>query len=207
MPKPADKPVIAIDLDEVLSAQMDAIRVFTNKYYGTKLSPDDFRIEAPYWRYFETVWGVDDKEGERRVEHYISSGGFGLQKTLPGALEAIKRLKHHFRLVIITSRKKEHAEMTHQWLEKHFPRVFDHIGFTSVWGSESSVAKAKLSKEIGASYLIDDNLDHCLLAAREGIRCLLFGEYGWNRGNVTGSNIVRVKNWEEVLKYFDEESR
>src|SRR5205814_305766 len=91
--------------------QMDAIRIFGNKHYRTKHTSADFKIEAPYWRYFETVWGVDDDEGDRRVEHFISTGGFDAQKPIPGALEAIKKLKRRFNLVIITSRKEEHAEI------------------------------------------------------------------------------------------------
>lgn len=200
---PKNKKVIAVDLDEVLSTQLETIRLFNNKHYGSSHTPEDYTIEAPYWRYFESVWQVDDAEGDRRVEHYISSGGLSDQGTVPGAIEAIKKLKRRFKLVIVTNRLQSHADETHRWLNRHFSKIFDDVRFTSVWGDKGSSAKAKISKDIGADYFIDDNLNHCLAVAEEEITCLLFGEYGWNREEVKNKKIIRVKNWDEVLEYFD----
>lgn len=195
---------IAIDLDEVLSAQTEAIRLFINKRYNLDLTPEDYLISAPYWRYWEKVWGVSEEEGARRVQEFINSGGFKGQKPVKGALQAINRLKKNFNLVIVTSRKDKHAEDTHLWLEEHFPNVFNDIRFSSVWGNKASVAKAKICRQLGANYLIDDNLEHCTLVADEGLIALLFGNYGWSKAKKLPKRVVRVKNWQEVLEYFDE---
>jgi 5'(3')-deoxyribonucleotidase len=205
MPRPVNKPVIAVDLDEVLAAQQEAIRLYINKTYKTNFTPEDYIVEAPYWSYWETVWGVDSEEGERRIEGFIKSGGLKDQKPIPGAIEAISELQKRFKLVVVTSRHDEHAEDTRAWLEKHYPRVFKGVLFTSAWGNKASVMKAKVCKDIGADYLIDDNFEHCKLVAEEGIKGLLFGELGWNMNKLLPKGVTRVKNWQEVLEFFANE--
>jgi uncharacterized HAD superfamily protein len=201
-PKPANKTTIAVDIDDVIADQIESVRMFHNKHYGTRHKKADYQITAPYWGYWESVWEVGRGEGAQRVAHYERSDALTTQKTVKGALEAMKKLKKNFNLVVVTSRSNQNAPKTLSWLAAHFPDVFDDVRFTSMWGDKASIVKAKLCKQIGAGYLVDDNLQHCKLAAEEGIQPLLFGDYGWNSGP-TPKEVIRVKNWQEVLEYFD----
>lgn len=198
-----NRPVIAIDIDEVLSSQLEAMRLFINEHYGYNHSSEDYLVEADYWGYWETLWGVDEQEALRRERHFINSGGLQAMKPVIGSLDSISKLKKRYELVIVTSRRNEYADITHKWLDSHFPSVFAHVKFTSLRGQQASLAKAKTSKEIGADYLIDDNLEHCIEAAKSGIKAILFGEYGWNRGREVPKEITKVKDWQEVLDYFE----
>jgi uncharacterized HAD superfamily protein len=65
------------------------------------------------------------------------------------------------------------------------------------------MTKTKILAEIGANYLIDDQPKHCIAAAEAGITALLFGDYKWNKDIELKTNMVRVKNWQEVTEYFD----
>jgi hypothetical protein len=47
--------------------------------------------------------------------------------------------------------------------------------------------------------LIDDSIDYARGMAEAGIPCLLFGEYGWNRGE-TDPLIRRVADWDAVKR-------
>lgn len=194
---------IAIDIDDVLGNQNENIRLFVNEHYGLNLKPEDYEIEGEYWGYWEKVWGVDEAEGERRVNAYLNSKHLNKQLLLPGALEVIRRLEKKFELCIVTARHDSFIEATHEWLEAHLPKVFKGVHFVPVWGGSRSSTKAQICVEIGASYLIDDNLEHCTLAADEGIQALLFGDYGWNRRKSLPKGIIRVKDWPAVAEYFN----
>ncbi len=196
------KQIVAIDIDDVLSDESEAVRAFINKTYGTNHTAKDYLIRAPYWGFWERVWGVDEKEGKIRHEAYITSGVKASLKVIPGAIPIIKALKKHYDLVVVTSRDKRLSDLTERWLEKHFPTTFKSIEFVHVWSDDNQSSKAIICKSIGASYLIDDNLEHCTLVAQEGITSLLFGEYGWNKSEHLPRNVLRVKNWQEIGAYF-----
>jgi glycerol uptake facilitator-like aquaporin len=55
--------------------------------------------------------------------------------------------------------------------------------------------------KLGASWLIDDNPEHCLSAIAHGIETVLFGEYGWHFN--APEHLTRCKDWRAVLEYFD----
>jgi 5'(3')-deoxyribonucleotidase len=200
------KPIIAIDIDDVLGSQVQVIIAFSNEKYGMDLTPEDFKKEGPYWGYWEQVWGVDDTEGKKRIEEFIRAGHILNQPIMTGALDVIHRLKENYELVVVTARSDMYIEDTHKWLARHFPNVFTDVRFVPVWDKSKQVTKAMICKEIGADYLIDDNLEHCNLAAEEGITAVLFGEYGWNVNKDISPSIVRVKDWAAVGEYFREKS-
>lgn len=205
MPNPAPKKTIAVDVDDVLADEKEDVRKFINKRYNLRHTPEDYMIEAPYGRYFEKVWGVDSEKGLEMYEAYFNAGIKAKHKPVAGAVEAISKLKKKYNFVVVTSRGDRSFEFTLSWLEEHFPKVFEEVAFVPLWSKDKEVTKAVICKEIGASYLIDDNAEHCNLAQEAGVQAFLFGEYGWNRNVEVGKNVVRIRNWREVVEYFDEQ--
>lgn len=197
-----NREIIAVDVDDVLAAEVDGIREFINTKFGTSHTPDDYYINAPYWYYWEHVWNVSEEEAAERFETYVSSGHHASFHTVEGAVEAISELQQGYDLAIVTSRNHKLADLTHDWLEEKFPSVFRQIEFVEVWSRDKSISKAVICNSLGASYLIDDNIEHCRLAAEEGIKSLLFGDYGWNQTKKLPEGVGRAQNWGEVLKYF-----
>ncbi len=197
------KPIIAIDIDDVLAGENETMREFINKTFRLNLTPEDYLVEAPYHGYWEKVWDVDEKEGRKRYQAYLDSGIKEHHSPLEGAVKAITKLQEKYDLVIVTSRYDFLIDITHRWLEEHFRDVFKSVEFVPVWDKSMKISKAKICKKVGASYLIDDNVEHCSLANEEGIKSLLFGEYGWNRAKKLPPGVTLVKNWQEVLEYFD----
>jgi hypothetical protein len=59
-------------------------------------------------------------------------------------------------------------------------------------------------KDVGAAYLIDDQLKHCLAAHDMGVQALLFGNYAWNQASDLPDGIVRCAGWADVADYFDD---
>jgi 5'(3')-deoxyribonucleotidase len=203
MPNPASKPIIAIDIDDVIGAENEAVRNFINSHYGEKHTAEDYLTEGKYWSYWEDIWQVGKDEGRKRLEAFLNSPIKDNLKLVKGSRNSINTLKKRYELVIVTSRYGLQLKTTRPWLEKHFPKTFGQVAFVATWSKDKKVSKAVVCKQIGASYLIDDNAEHCNLAAEEGIQALLFGDYGWNRQVEVHPTVRRVKNWEEVLEYFD----
>lgn len=201
MLKLANKPVVAVDIDDVLAANAEGIIKYTNERWGTNLRVED------YHEHWAELWQVDEEEMERRTHEFVSSGAPKEYRRLNKADEVLRELSKNYKLVITTSRRKVYAADTQEWLDKNLPGIFEEVHFVGIWDQVSEgrikATKGEYAKQIGADYLIDDQLKHCESAAKVGIKALLFGDYTWNRSDKLPANIIRVKNWQEVLEYFD----
>ncbi len=198
------KKTIAIDVDDVLADANQEMRRFINDRFRTTHTVEDYlQNHDNYWGYWEFVWQVSDEEARKRIEEYDKSDSKHKLRIINGAIDAINILKKDFDLVVVTSREDSLIDKTHAWLENHFPGTFSGVQFVCLWQDEdSNHTKGSICKQIGAEYLIDDHADHCILALKEGIKPLLFGDYGWNRTRKIPKGIMRVKDWNKVLNYF-----
>jgi FMN phosphatase YigB (HAD superfamily) len=197
------KPIIAVDADDTLFDENTAVRLFHNAKYGTSHTADDYLRPGAFDTFWEHIWNTDKPETIRRYEEFIDYKLEHPIPPLPGALEAVQKLKQQYELVIVTSRDQRAVDMTHRALLEHYPNVFQDVHFVSLWGKGEKATKATICEEIGAAYLIDDSYEHCLLVAEAGIRAIVFGRYGWNRTQALGPGMVRAENWQAVLEYFD----
>jgi len=194
---------IAVDIDDVLTPTNDAIRVYVNEHFGANFSVEDHTQPGDYVGYFERIWQVSKEEADHWYNSFIHSGGLVVTEPLEGSLETITHLKERFDLVILSARHEDQVEMTHKWLLKHFPNVFSDVRFISGWYHGRKISKGEVCLEIGASYLIDDNVEHCMGAQENGVTALLFGEYGWSKENPVARKLHRVYDWKQVREYFD----
>jgi uncharacterized HAD superfamily protein len=205
MPNPANKPIIAVDVDEVLALNAQGFVEFSNQRWGTDLKPED------YHEHWSEIWQVTEEEAEKRAIEYHSSGALAKLDIVSDAKKVLEKLSRNFKLVILTSRRAIVEKDTRDWIENNFPRVFDDIYLAGIWDKvvkgRMDMTKAGLLKELQAAYFIDDQLRHCFAAAEAGIETLLFGDYPWNQTDEFPEGVTRVKNWQEVLEYFDAEAR
>jgi uncharacterized HAD superfamily protein len=198
------KPIIAVDIDDVVSSQADVLMAFSNERYNTNLTREDFKKPGDYWGYFEHVWGESAEEGARRFQEFLDEGYPYRQTVDPEVLAALQHLKQRYRLEVVTSRGEDFRDGTVRMLQDIAKNVFSNIHFVYLWDQpDKKATKAKVCQEIGAGYLIDDSVDHCNLAAEAGIHALLFGELGWTTSGQAHPDVVRVKDWAAVLEYFD----
>jgi 5'(3')-deoxyribonucleotidase len=197
----ANKPVIAVDLDDVLAEHAQEFVNYSNKKWGTNLKVGDYQ---DHWA---EIWNVDEAETQRRLRGYLDAGQFAKYKTVTNADKILTELKNRYKLVILTARQKSLQKDTLYWVKKHFTGIFDDVHFAGVWDLPMEQAvkmdKTAVAKQIGADYLIEDQPRYALPAARGGIKVLLFGDYPWNQMEKLPKGMVRVKDWQEVLEYFD----
>ena len=65
------RPVVAVDLDEVLGRFVKALCTFHNEEYGTELTPDDFSSYR-----FSEVWGGSDEDATAKVKAFFKTTHF-----------------------------------------------------------------------------------------------------------------------------------
>jgi uncharacterized HAD superfamily protein len=125
-------------------------------------------------------------------------------------MPVLQRLAKKFDLVVVTSRREMLKPETDAWMERHFPGIFKELHYAGMWDDATDIpkalahTKAELCREIGADYLIDDQPKHCIGAAEAGLRCILFGDYRWNKGDQKlPQGITRARHWDDVAEYFD----
>lgn len=196
------KPVIAVDIDDVIAAHAPAFIEYSNQKFGTNLTIED---NQDHWG---EVWKVDHDEVEKRAVEYHESGYIASYGVIDGALETLKQLRERFNLVILTTRRNSINQLTKDWIDKYYPDIFDDIIFAGFFDTPTkdsiNMTKAELAKQIGAAYLIDDQPKHCKSASDIGIKTILFGDYPWNRNQDLSPNIARVKDWAGVLEFFQD---
>jgi uncharacterized HAD superfamily protein len=203
------RPIIAVDIDDVLSANAEGFINFSNETWGHNLTKDDY-VED--WR---QIWKIPLDEAMRRSDQFHASGVVSRYAHIEEAIPVLQRLKRRYELIVVTSRQRNLKEQTVAWLDRYFPDIFQSIHYAGIWddAEEHNVqervkhTKARICRELGADYLIDDQIKHCVEAAKAGIRSILFGDYSWNKdlAELPGG-VVRAKTWKDVEEYFDAQS-
>jgi uncharacterized HAD superfamily protein len=194
------KQIIAVDIDDVLSLHAEAFIAYSNMTYHTQFKVED------YDEHWADMWDVSFQELENRVRAYHESGAMEKYQPRTDAILVLKKLSKDYVLIVITSRKSEIMGITASWLTKYYPNIFESIHHAGMWDivddSSITATKAKLCQQLGASYIIDDQLKHCVDSAQLGIHAILFGDYQWNQTEFLPKNVTRCSNWTEVKNYF-----
>lgn len=197
--------VIAIDCDDVIVKTADTTIAYYNRIHGASLTLEKFYSDDL------EAWGTpDDATVIKRVNDYLRTDDFIHQEPMREALAAIRWLKRHHELHIVTGRPLFIEQATKAWLSTHFPDTFTSAVFTNFFKLDDEgvsptkpLTKAEVCRQIGADILIDDHLGHALDVAQADIDVLLFGDYPWSKEGVLPKNVVRVKSWSDVRRYFD----
>lgn len=196
---------IAVDVDEVLGRFVHSLNAFCLEKYG-----QHYRVEDYFVYDFAQVWKCSKDESNHRVHEFFTSAHFrdGIE-VIPGSFDSLDRMKRvhsdDLALHVVTSRQHVIQEQTLEWLDRHFPGIFDQVFFGNHFALEgTSKKKSEICKEIGASVLIDDNPWYAMECAEAGIQVLLYdwkSQYPWSKTDQDGphhENITRVSDWEHV---------
>jgi 5'(3')-deoxyribonucleotidase len=192
------KPIIAVDIDDVLFPYASELVLRYNQVKGAQLTVGDL-----FSYNFIEVWGGSLEEANM-IANSVHRQEFLHILPLIGAQPALARLAERFELHIVTSRSPAYAEKTKAWVEQHFPGVFARVDLVGNHHDGTQVrTKADHCLQIGAEYLIDDQPTYIQECATQGVRTILFGDYAWNRDVAVPSAAVRCKDWKAVQEYID----
>ncbi|KAG2717760.1 hypothetical protein I3760_03G191200 [Carya illinoinensis] len=153
------------------------------------------------------VVAVDVDEADIRVHEFFKTPYFktGIHP-IPGARRVLHALSRFCNLSVVTSRQNAIKDHTIDWIEKHYPGLFQEIHFGNHFALDGvSRPKSEICRSLGADVLIDDNPRYAIECAEIGIRVLLFdyeNSYPWCKTESVNQHplVTKVHNWEEVEK-------
>ena len=201
---PKQKPKIAIDIDDVIAESSEALRELVNQKTGRELTKEDYRVPGEYRGYYEVSWRQHDIDIDFRGLEAIMETDQSHVGLVAGAQYAVNELLQEYDVVLITSRSASMEHATRDWIETHFSGKLPELHFATSRFDRSRKTKGQLCKELGASWLIDDNPEHCQTALDEGVAAILFGEYGWHHSHP--EKVIKCTSWPAVLEYFSNKS-
>lgn len=195
-----EKMVVAVDVDEVLGSFLAAL----NKFIADRYSLNHTVSEYYVYEFFR-IWNCSRAEAEIRVHEFFKTPYFtkGIHP-IPGAWNALQKLSSFCNLSVVTSRQNAIKDHTLEWIEKHYPGLFQEIHFGNHFALDGqSRPKSEICRSLGAQVLIDDNPRYALECAGDGMRVLLFdyhNSYPWSKDDSALSHplVTKVHNWEEA---------
>lgn len=93
-------------------------------------------------------------------------------------------------IFLITSRIPLFGRQTREWLKKF------NVPYHELHHAKEGQKHKKISQ---CDLFIEDNIDECEALADHCEKVLLL-DYPWNQKTISRSNIIRVKNWDEIRK-------
>jgi uncharacterized HAD superfamily protein len=175
---------------------------YVDKEHSVQLTPEQFVTYS-----LEDIWPSGSAEGEIVFENYKNQVTTEVAP-VKGAAEALGQLSVKYDVIVMTSRDIKVENITRSWLNRQFPELFKDVHLLG--NKQDSVSwreKAEVCKELGVYCLIDDSLRHVRETSEVGIKALLFGDYPWNQTDKLPEGVTQVKDWQEVLEYFENERR
>lgn len=105
-------------------------------------------------------------------------------------------------MIALSGRLEESRESTQQWLEVNYPWIFNKVLLTN-YDTAERVPKYELANINGITVMIEDNAEYAIDLAKHWITTILL-ETPWNSAIKTNeySNIIRVKDWEEIIHFL-----
>jgi len=193
------RPIIAIDIDDVLFPFNANLLDWHNLVHGSNLALGDYTSFR-----LEDIWGGTKAEATDKIGEFQRYPGSLEGGPLPGALEAIRQLKDRFALVVVTSRQVAITIETKIWLHQYFPDVFSGVYFANYHNErEPRLTKSELCQQLGIEMLVDDHLDYVTECAGQGMKAILFGDYPWNQADNLPEGVSRAGGWDEVVATLD----
>ena len=202
------KPLLAVDIDNVLADFNEAFVNYANKNWNSNITLDQITED------WAKLFGIDDAEWQRRAKELFSDNS-RLYRNLPliaGVERELAKLEQHFDIIAITSRSRGAENATRYWLEENLPGIVKEVHFSGIYDKfENGIdsckqTKGDICKKLAIDYFIDDEPKHCIASADHEISTIIFGEYPTNR-DFSDPRIPRAKTWEEATNLLLKEAK
>ncbi len=174
---------IGIDIDNVIANTFQDLVPHFNQFVGQKMEPIQViqfmrRRKLKMLGYYLNAW-------KNRIMTTVT--------LIDGAAETIRQWYQAHNIKLITSRMPLFNQQTRYWLKKH------NIPFHELHHAKEM---NKYKKADGCQIFIEDNIEESEILADHCERILLL-DHPWNRRKPCKSNIIRVKNWQEIKLALD----
>ncbi len=181
--KPASKPILGVDIDNVLAESDARLRTMIREMFGITLE------EHQMTQYEYMAYGVTEEQ-LIQVFRVFNAEGCRTLKVVPGAKAAMRQLARRYEIVLVTSRNPESKAGTEYWLKtKDLP--YDQLHFNN----------EKHALGIPYHSFIEDRHEHAHRIAETGAAVYLLTR-PWNAAPLAHPNVRRVHTWDEILRHL-----
>ena len=132
------------------------------------------------------------------ADQFYDSESFENSIPIEGTKEFIENVSKNYDVSFITARPLKLKESTKIFIKKYFPEKQFKIFHTGDFFDQGKT-KLDVCKDENISIMIEDNYKYAKYYAEKGIKVFLFDK-PWNQNQEGHENIIRVKNWKEVLE-------
>lgn len=187
---------IGIDIDEVIVKFTEYFLDFCKK---KGLNPPLFEEIDKY--HLHSFFNMAEEEIYELYKEFNKTKENVEFDFIPFAKESINELSKNHELIIITARQGYLQEYTFNFFKKHFPNINFNIIFTGdIFGGKKNKNEVCVEKNI--DYLIEDRRKIVKDCAEAGVKSFLLDK-PWSQ-NCEHDNIIRVKDWNEILEKIKE---
>lgn len=181
----ARKPVLGVDLDNVIAFTDPLIRRLIEEMFGIHLEQREIR-HFDYWR-----CGITEEQ-DRLVFDRFHKVECAAVAPIDGAVDSLLSLRGRFEIHIVTGRPPETERLTVNWLQSH-GISYDKLDFR----------KRKDDSQVSFGAFVDDHRETAYALARLGVHSFLL-DYPWNQPEqIDPANVIRVKSWRDILAHLE----
>lgn len=184
---------IGIDLDDVIFEFAKEYFKLVERKYGEKKEFSEITTYS-FWE----ILNITKEQSIDLAYEIYNSEMFSSLELVENVKENLEQMFENMEIYFITSRDKSTEEKTRKNLELNFPgKEFNIIFSGDFFGGNKT--KSEICEELGVKLMIEDNLTYAKSCADKGVKCILLNK-PWNQENLEHDNIIRVENWNEILK-------
>lgn len=184
---------IGIDIDEVVVNFIETFLKYSNLKYNTQSLFEDVTT----YNLWECGLFNSKEESIKRICEFQNSDYFDKIDFIDGAKKGIENIADIYDIYFITSRPNEIKDKTKSFFYSNFPKNrYKFIFSGEIYGGKT---KSKICDELGIKVMVEDNSDYALDCAKRNIKTFLLDK-PWNRNHEEHKNIIKVKNWENLIE-------
>ncbi len=191
---------IGIDIDEVVAEFVEGYLELFNKKFEKEAKKEDI-LTYDLWKNL----GISKEDSFNLAHEFFKSPIFERVKLIEGAVESIPKLSENNELFFITSRPIDFKSKTENFLTKNFSNINFKLIHSGDRFKNGLKSKSEICEDEGVEIIIEDQPDYCFDCAKKGIRAFLFDK-PWNKNfdESKSENIIRIKNWNEILEKIND---
>jgi len=189
---------IAIDCDDVLAETVDALLEYYN--YNIHWKPirrndmvaHEFNNIKKYHYSFEERYQKD-------LDFFLNHDALHRIKPVEWSKEILLKFKEMWHILyVVTGRPDELKQHTYDWIQIHYPDIFEDIYFLNL-DKPDGIPKSEVCLKLDVEFLIDDDIRFARDAASKWVKVYLL-EKPWNReyNQSIDKWVVKIKNWNEI---------